>query len=174
MSDGRRYAAPWCRSLVISSIGLTVLLVLMSGLCALQLPDTADDATTRALAIAAPLVMLVITALFMVRGYRLEPGTLVIERPLWKTRVPLAELRSAQADPHAMDSTARLFGNGGGFVFAGVMKNQRLGRYRCWVNDPALAVVLRFTGRVVVVSPAEPAAFIADIMATPRQPPRQP
>ena len=168
MSSTVRFAAPWCRSLAISSAGLVVLLVMMSALSAWQIPDAPDDAVTKALAIAAPFLMLVVTALFMVRGYRLEPGTLIVERLLWKTRVPLAGLRAASVDAKAMDASTRLLGNGGGFVFAGLMKNKRLGRYRCWVNDPARAVVLRVGARVIVVSPEDPAAFVHAIMDKPR------
>jgi len=58
----------------------------------------------------------------------------------------------------------RLFGNGGFFSFTGVFQSRKLGRYRAFVTDPARCVILRFTGRVVVVSPADPEAFIRDVM----------
>ncbi|HXZ86218.1 MAG TPA: PH domain-containing protein, partial [Myxococcota bacterium] len=65
-----------------------------------------------------------------------------------------------RADAQAMTGSMRLFGNGGLFSFTGLFQSRTLGRYRAFVTDPARAVVLRTARRVVIVSPAEPQAFV--------------
>lgn len=163
-----RFAAPWCRTLRISSWGLTLLL---AGVAAALAWDNRDTTWPVMLASAAlPLLAGLICALFAVRGYRVEPGVLVIERPLWDTGLPLAGLQDARADARAMDASIRLFANGGGFVFAGWFRNRTLGTYRAWLNNPANAVVLRVAGKVRVVGPDQPAAFVAAVNAAARSP----
>lgn len=163
-----RFAAPWCRTLRISSWGLTLLLTCVA---AVLLWENRDATWPVMLASAAlPLLAALACALFAVRGYRVEPGVLVIERPLWETRLPLAGLQDARFDTRAMDGSIRLFANGGGFVFAGWFRNRTLGTYRAWVNDPANAVVLRVASKVRVVAPDQPAAFVAAVSAAARRP----
>ncbi len=158
-----RFAAPWCRTLRISSWGLTLLL---AGVAALLAWDNREATWTVMLASAVlPLLAGLACALFAVLGYRVEPGWLVIERPLWNTRLPLDGLQDARADTRAMEGSIRLFANGGGFVFAGWFRNRPLGTYRAWLNDPARAVVLRVAGKVRVVAPDQPAAFVAAVNA---------
>ena len=57
--------------------------------------------------------------------------------------------------------------NGGLFSFGGQgCKNRRLGRFEAYATDPGRSVVLRFPGRVVVVTPDEPDAFVDAVKAT--------
>ncbi len=107
-----------------------------------------------------PLAVLAIATLFVVRGYRLERGELVVRRLYWETRVPLAGLTAAWHDPRAMRRSVRMFGNGGLFSITGLYYNRALGRYRAFVTNPAAAVVLRARDRVVVVTPERPDAFL--------------
>src|SRR5262245_36789177 len=87
--------------------------------------------------VVASVASLVGGLLFMVRGYELEGGELLVRRPLWSTRLPLASLRSAYADPQAMKRSWRLFGNGGMLSITGLYRNKALGNYRAWANDPS-------------------------------------
>ena len=82
-------------------------------------------------------------ALFSIRGYRLEGGVLLVQRLGWNSRIDLAGLQSAEADPAAMNGSIRTFGNGGFFCFAGAYWNRRLRSYRAFVTHPRHAVVLR-------------------------------
>jgi hypothetical protein len=118
-------------------------------------------------AAALPLVVVVGAALFMVRGYVVTADEILVQRPLWSTRFERSRLQSATIDPDALRSSIRLFGNGGLFSFTGVFRSPKLGRYRAYVTDPARCVILRFADRVVVISPADPAAFVRDV-STPR------
>ena len=75
----------------------------------------------------------------------------------------LQDLQTAEIDPEAMNRSIRLFGNGGLFCFAGQFRNKKLGRYRAYATDPKLAVILRFTDKVVVVTPGSPDRFVAQL-----------
>lgn len=105
-------------------------------------------------------VTLLGSALSVVRGYEVGPGSLRIERLLWSTELSLAELQAAWANPAAMSRSLRLFGNGGLFVFAGLFWNRELGRYRAFATLPRNAVVLQLARSVLVVTPDHPGRFL--------------
>jgi hypothetical protein len=111
-----------------------------------------------------PLLLIVGTAPFMVRGYTLTDHMLIIHRLGWSFHVDLTTLVSAEADPAAMNRSVRLCGNGGLFAFCGWFRNQKLGNYRAFSTDPTHSVVLRFPDRVIVVSPDQPDKFATEIM----------
>lgn len=109
---------------------------------------------------AVPPLVLVGALLFVVTSYDVQPSELRIQRFLWSTRVELDGLSRAWADPKAMAGSLKVWGNGGLLSFTGTFQNKALGRYRAFVTDPACAVVLVLRNRTVVVSPAEPRAFL--------------
>jgi hypothetical protein len=102
-----------------------------------------------------------------IRSYTIEPGAVVIQRLLWNTRLPLAGLISAAAQPDAMRRSLRLCGNGGMFSFTGWYRNPALGNYRAFVTDLNSTVVLKFATRTVVVSPERPEEFVREILNRP-------
>lgn len=112
-----------------------------------------------------PVGVIPICALSVVRGYTVASGTLEIHRLLWTTRVSLEDLRDIRVEPDAMRGSLRLFGNGGLFSFTGWFRNRKLGVYRAFVTDTHRTVVLRSSKRTVVVSPADPEAFVRDVQA---------
>jgi len=105
-------------------------------------------------------------AAFMVRGYELSRDVLLIRRVGWKTRIPLEQLISAEADPEAMNRSWRVWGNGGLFAICGLFRNKKLGSYRAYATNPAHAVVLRFSKGTIVVTPTNPAAFATAIQSS--------
>jgi hypothetical protein len=117
---------------------------------------------------ALPLALLVGAALFTIRGYALVPGAILIHRLFWSTRLPVAELESARSEPDAMRGSVRTFGNGGLFSFTGRFHSPGLGSYRAYVTDLQRTVVLRFPGRVVVLSPAAPEDFVRELTKSER------
>lgn len=155
--NGRFYAAPWATSLKVTS--LIVSAVLIGAAFAVGRRDGVDGW----LAAAASLSLLVGMLLFTVRGYAVEGSGLLVRRLVWNTRLSLEGLVSATADPRAMESSLRTFGNGGGFSFTGRFRNTRLGSYRAFVTDPARAVVLRWPDQTIVISPDSPEAFVREI-----------
>ncbi len=111
-----------------------------------------------------PLAIVIAAALFAIRGYSLERDSIIVQRPLWATRLPRTGLISATHDPAAVRGGMRVFGNGGLFSFSGWFRNKQLGTYRAYITDHSRAVVLRYSNRIVVVSPGDPERFVRDVM----------
>jgi len=115
------------------------------------------------LLVVVPISTMVASAVFMVRGYVLTDISLVIKRLGWESRLDLSRLISATLDPNALEGSLRLFANGGFFSFTGWFRNKKLGVYRAYATDMKRAVVLRFSGKTVVVTPDDPQKFVAEI-----------
>ncbi len=161
-------AAPWSTYLKLVSAFSGVVLVAL----AVVLPNAMTHAghallsdDLRALVPYVPPAVLAGALLFVVQGYELDGGILLVRRPLWSTNVRLDGLERAWQDPAAMRRSMRIFGNGGLFSITGLYRNSALGTYRTFVTDPRLAVVLKTPARVVIVSPARPEAFLAALAA---------
>ena len=150
------HPAPWSRYLIGISVSVSLLMAGIST-CILVLERGPWGVGL------LPVVMVVTSALFQVRGYTVGPGGLQIHRLLWTTRVGLDRLEEVRRDPEAMRGSLRLLGNGGLFSFTGLFRNRTLGMYRAFVTDPRRAVVLRLPRRTVVVSPADPEAFVREV-----------
>jgi hypothetical protein len=113
-----------------------------------------------------PLVILLGTALFTIRGYGISSDAILVHRLLWSTRLPRAGLQSASVEPDALRGSLRVFGNGGGFSFSGFYYSKRLGSFRAFVTDRRRTVVLRYANRRVVLSPGTPEDFVQDLALT--------
>jgi hypothetical protein len=106
-----------------------------------------------------------ISLLFVVRGYVITGDAIKIRRLLWSTTLPLRGLQSVEVLPNAMCRSMRLFGNGGLFSFTGWYRNRELGTYRAYVTDLNRTIVIRLSHRTVVISPAETDEFVAELKA---------
>jgi hypothetical protein len=115
--------------------------------------------------VAVPMLTLILSAAFMVRGYVVTDSALIIKRLGWTTLLNLSQLNSATVDPDAVGRSVRLFGNGGFFAFAGWFRNKKLGVYHAYATDTKKAVVLRFADKTVVVTPDDPQKFVAELTA---------
>ena len=153
------YRAPWSKGLIgLSLFSIAVIVgasVLMFGL---------GRAVHSLLAIQGWLILSVlpISALFVVRGYGVRDGELIVQRLLWSTIVPLQDLRQAYHDPNAMRKSFKTFGNGGCFSFTGWFYNRTLGHFRAFATSPDRSVVLVFLARnSIVVTPEHPEQFEA-------------
>jgi hypothetical protein len=159
----RDYAAPWGKLLIgLSAFSTLICLGVAVAMVAGAQSGPEAPSVMRAVGLL-PVMVVVIAALFTVRGYTVTPDEIVVKRPLRNNRFERARLQSASFDPAALHGSIRLFGNGGMFSFTGTFRSPKLGRYRAYVTDPARSVVLRFTDRVIVISPADPEAFVRDI-----------
>lgn len=103
--------------------------------------------------------ILLISLFFSVLGYRVLGENLVIQRLLWRTRYDLKLLSGIEVRPYATAGSIRLVGIGGMFASVGTFRNPSLGNYRAYITDPKNAVVLDFSGEIVVVTPDDPLAF---------------
>ena len=108
-------------------------------------------------------------ALFTIRGYTITADAILIHRLFWATRLPLAGLKSARFEMGATQWSIRA-GNGGFFSCTGFRYNRSLGFHRVFATDGMRTVVLRYLHRTVVVSPADPEAFVRDLAALSSQP----
>jgi hypothetical protein len=99
-------------------------------------------------------------ALFAVRGYRLEAGDLVIERPFWDTRVSLAGLQSVRHDKDLISGAIRV-GNGGLFAFAGWFWSKQHGWFHLAGNDIlGRCVLLEWADQKWMITPGDPEGFV--------------
>jgi Bacterial PH domain len=160
---GNRFpVAPWPTMLKVTSAVATVVLAAAGFIAYRTIP--VPTGFTHLFGLGIALVFPAIAAfafLFMVTGYETVGGDLHVERPLWSTRIALAGLTSARHEPGICKGSLRIFGNGGMYSFTGLYQNRALGRFRLFGTDVRRAVVLRVGHRVVVVTPADPATFVA-------------
>lgn len=153
-------AASWPTSLkAVSALGAAVLLGAGYGAW-MAIPPYGFPHVLISLVACVPPAIGVIAALFTVTGYETDLHMLYIRRLLWTTAVDLDGLKQVRHDPDATKSSVRIFGNGGLFSFTGIYQNERLGTYRLFATDGKYSVVLVLPGRVVVVTPADPQAFV--------------
>lgn len=100
---------------------------------------------------------------FMVRGYRVEKGRLVIIRPGWEKSFDLRDLKDVRFDPDAMKWSWRVWGNGGLFGWIGLFRNRRLGMYNAYVSNRYRCVVIELDERPLVISPSDPDSLISSV-----------
>ena len=108
-------------------------------------------------------LLILIVALFQVRGYVLTSKQLIVKRLFWKNRVNLSSLVSAEFDSQAMSNSWRIFGNGGFFSITGIFWDKKLGLYRAFVTNEKNSIVLKFIDKVIVISPDNPQDMITNL-----------
>lgn len=156
------YRAPWSgRVKALTALGSTVLLgdAALLGALGRVVPGAP------VILYWAPWILVGIfagCALFAVRGYRLEPQALLVQRLLWTTELPLAGLRRAVHDPRAAQITIRGFGNAGLFSILGRRYVVPYGWCRVFATAPENAVVLETATGTFIVSPDRPEDFVRE------------
>ena len=155
------FSAPWSRSVRVATVasvaGLSVMVV--AGLFA----GPHQLAVWRGALVGVPLVVLLATLPFMVRGY-------VLTREAYRGAAPRVEVAPAARGarrgdaPEGLSGSVRLFGNGGLFGISGWFWNRRIGRFRAYATDPGRVVLLRYRdGSQVVVTPHDVQHFIVRV-----------
>jgi hypothetical protein len=153
-----RYRAPWGKLLIGTSSVLTVICVVVGIAVWLEI------AQERIWIGALPLLLAGVCSLFAIRGYTLTPDAILVHRLFWTTELSRQGLSVARVQPNAMNSSIRIFGNGGFYSFSGYYWNRALGTYRAFVTDHHRTVVLTFgSRRPVVLSPDAPEQFVRDL-----------
>ena len=156
-------AAPWSTLLkVVSAISTAILLAVSYAAWRAAPPvGLAHDVGT---AVAwVPLAVALGALLFVVTGYEIDASELRVRRLLWTTRIPLNGVKNAWSDPDVIKGSLRVFGNGGLFSFTGLFWSKRIGRYRLYATDLKRSVMLVLADRIVVVTPADPEAFLQQV-----------
>jgi hypothetical protein len=158
-------AAPWCKQLKVVSILGTLLLVAVGWLSRGSVPQGLLGGIPRLITALLPFAIGAGAALWIVSGYQVAPGVLLVRRLLWTTSIPLDGLSMVWLDPEVTKGSIKVFGNGGLFAFTGVYQSPKLGRYRAFVTDPRYGVVLARSRGIVVVTPADPESFVRQVKA---------
>jgi hypothetical protein len=109
-----------------------------------------------------PLLLLAGCACFTIRGYSITPEAILVHRLFWATRLPRADMQSAQFEPLPRWTGLRI-GNGGFFAFTGFRYGWGTGLYRVFLTDHRQVVVLRYPQRTVAISPATPEEFVRQL-----------
>jgi hypothetical protein len=150
-------AAPFSPLVRIVSLLASALLILMP---AFSLLGTGSPVGVGIVVLILCWSILGITWAMAPHAYELSPDGLTIRRRVGRRQIPLADISSAEADESAMKGAMRLMASGGLFGFFGTFRNKRLGTFHAFVTDPAQSVVIRSSGKPVVLSPEEPTAFL--------------
>jgi hypothetical protein len=157
-----RFSAPWSRSLRVLTTAAVALLLALVLIGVLVGPR--QSWVWRMAMVGLPLVILVGSLLFMVRGYVLTESQIEVQRLGWSTVLPFAGLAAVSGEPQGLQGSLRLFGNGGLFGISGWFWNRRIGRFRAYATDPERAVLLRYRdGRKVLVTPHDVQHFIVRV-----------
>lgn len=108
-------------------------------------------------------LILLATAVFGIRGYRVTADEIQVRHFGWSQRWSLREMVDASMQPGVVAGSMRTFGIGGFFGYIGRFRNGMLGNYHAYLTDSSRAVVLRFMNDTLVVSPADPLAFVSQV-----------
>lgn len=156
----RLAVAPWSNSLKVLSALSVVILVGLPWLMKRTMPAVEFTDVIVSFVAFACAVTLIGSILFVVKEYELDRNQLIVHRLWWPTRISIRGLKSVRYEPAALKGSIRVLGNGGLFSFSGLFYNRVLGFYRLYATDPQRAVVMRMAARTVVVTPANPDAFM--------------
>ena len=157
-----QYRAPLCLAVKIITALSLVLLLGVSVYGAVFFSKAADP-LFRLSIVVLPIVIILGTLPFLVRGFVLGSGELRVQRLGWQNRFALSEVVSVEINPEALRGSIRLCGSGGLFGFFGWFWNKQLRIYRAYGTDPKLAVIIRLRQRTIVVTPENPERFVAEL-----------
>ncbi len=111
----------------------------------------------------APVIVAAIWFTARIERYRVVDEELRIELPFRTVRFSLAGLQGATPDREALRGARKIVGNDGLGAISGRFRSKRLGRFHAYVTDAEHAVVLRWPGRCLVISPQHPSLFVETV-----------
>jgi hypothetical protein len=160
----RRFEAPiGTRVKVITALPFALVLT-TAGILAWQIADGRERLTVLLLlGVVLPAALAVIAGFSFIAGYRVHADTVEVLRVGRVNRLPLAGLAAVEVDPEALRRSWKVTGNDGLGAMTGSFRYRKLGVYQAFVTDPARSVVLRWPGRIAVVSPDRPHEFAAEV-----------
>jgi Bacterial PH domain len=148
-------AAPLDRSTKLTSAAVVASVVGIT----LTIPVAEAGPVGTVVGIGLPIAVLVLGYGLSPRGYRLQPGRLQILRRWFGSRTFRIDKVSATSALFGLGGI-RLAGSGGAFGWYGLFWRKGSGRYHAYVTDRSQLVVCDGPDGVIVLSPAEPRAFL--------------
>jgi hypothetical protein len=158
-------SAPAGRRVVVTMIFIFAIIfaaIAVNAAFAFKALHAHSSSASRTAAVLGPLVgLLVVLPVFLfqrsrIARFRIEENCLVLGRK----RYPLEGLVDVARDPGILRWAFKIAGNDGLGAIRGRYWSKRVGKFDAFLTDPEKAVVLRWPGRVVAVSPEDPEFFI--------------
>lgn len=155
-----RFDAPWDLGLKVATITVLVLVAIVFAASATRDFHGIPSALIAVPVLTTPLLLLLVAFLGAPRAYTIDANAIVIEQWSGRVTIPLATLREVrELGPQVR--LHRVMGVGGFFGYWGDYHSAELGRVRLLATRSDGRVLLRGDAEVCVVTPAEPARFVA-------------
>jgi len=115
----------------------------------------------------AMIIIVILTYGFSPKGYVMEEGELTILRPFKAKNYPLSDIQSvSEVEKKNLKGSIRTFGVGGLFGYFGLFRNNTYGNMVWYATRRDRFVVIeRSNGKTIVITPDDPAAFVAAYQA---------
>ena len=162
-----RFAAPWSRSLAVTTALAGALIVLVALGVAVLLRRSPSLAALAFLAVVVPLPLAWALA---PKGFVVDASALVVERPLLPLRVARAEIRSARAlgadearRAGLSGGALRTFGTSGLFGHYGRFRSPSLGGFRMYATRGDGFVLVETAHGPLVLTPDDPERLCAEL-----------
>jgi hypothetical protein len=152
------FRAPWARSLRISTIVSTAVLVAIAAMGCFA--GIYLGLAWVVILIGLPTTILFATVPTMTIGYRLTEHEIQVKRLSSTVTLPIATLMAVEGKIDAMHGSVCLLANPGVFSLTGIFWNRQLKLYRAYATDPSRAVILRYPKQTIVITPHDPQHFI--------------
>jgi len=161
-----RFAAPWDRTLRVTTLVVVVLLAAVVGI--IGVATVRAGAPAALVAGVAALVAAILGAAWSLapRAFAVEASQVRIERPLRPIAIPVRSIRSAGLLPEgALRGALRLGGSGGLFGYYGRFWSRGLGAFRLYATRRDGLVWIDTPDERFVLSPDAPERFLEEVLA---------
>ncbi|MCI0572984.1 MAG: PH domain-containing protein [Myxococcaceae bacterium] len=157
------YAAPWSRSLRVTTAIATVILVVVAGMSA-AIARRVGFVSLEVAILAISGGALVLTWALAPRGFSVGHGVLRVERRLRPVVVPLTQVHAlGTLPPGGLRGALRLAGSGGMFGYFGRFWSRSLGSFRMYATRTDGLVWLDAGPERFVCSPDDPDRFVREV-----------
>ena len=158
------FTAPMGKATVELTVVASIILVFVGGLqLILGLRRTGTPRLVLVGAGSLLMICLFASMLLKIRGYEVTPSHVLVKYGFSGTKIPIADIQDVSAQPNALRGSSRDAANGGLWSFLGRFSSPELGQVRAYVSDLRNTVVINLAEHNVVLSPDDPAGFVAAV-----------
>ncbi|PWU18821.1 MAG: hypothetical protein C5B50_08105 [Verrucomicrobia bacterium] len=112
------------------------------------------------------LLLLVGSTNFRIRRYEVDANRLTVRLGLSAKVFSLQNLEEARVETRPFAGSIRVMGIGGLWSNYGLFSSQRWGKFHAYASDTSVGVLLIWPNKKVLVTPADPLAFIESVKST--------